>query len=68
MDRYGLTTDPRFIALVQGAVNAVPRTKAKGEFVRAEAAGLDALVTAYLPEVELPAEEPTLTLFSQDEA
>jgi putative DNA methylase len=63
LDRHGLTTDPRFLALIQGAVNAVPRTRKKGAFVRPEAAALDALVTAYLPSISLPEDEPPDTLF-----
>jgi len=66
MDRHSLTVDPRFLALVQGAVNAVPRTKKKGVFVRPEAAALDALVTAYLPSVTIPEDEPPDTLFDID--
>lgn len=66
MDRYGLTTEPRFLALVQGAVNAVPRTKQKGVFIRSEAATLDALVTAYLPSVTVPEDELSDTLFDAD--
>lgn len=66
MDRHGLTTDQRFLGLVQGAVNAVPRTKKKGVFIRAEAATLDALATAYLPSVTVPEEEPPDTLFDVD--
>jgi adenine-specific DNA methylase len=66
MDRHGLTTEPRFLALVQGAVNAVPRTRKKGQFVRPEAATLDALVTAYLPSISLPVDEPSDTLFDVD--
>ena len=66
MDRYGLTTEPRFLALVQGAVNAIPRTKTKGVFIRPEAATLDALVTAYLPSIAVPEDAPADTLFDSD--
>lgn len=66
MDRHGLTTEPRFLALVQGAVNAVPRTKKKGAFVRPEAATLDALATAYLPSISIPEDEAPDTLFDVD--
>lgn len=66
MDRHGLTTEPRFLALVQGAVNAVPRSKLKGVFIRPEAATLDALVTAYLPTIVVPEDEPPDTLFDVD--
>lgn len=66
MDRHGFTTEPRFLALVQGAVNAVPRSKVKGVFVRPEAATLDALVTAYLPTIVVPEDEAPGTLFDVD--
>lgn len=56
MDRIGLTGDERFRAYVQGLVNAMPRVKVKGEWVIPEAGLLDTLVTAYLPDVTLPAE------------
>lgn len=67
LDQRGLSTDARFLALLQGLVNAIPRTKMKGEFVRPEAALLDRIVTAYFPDIELPPEpdtgQPQETLF-----
>jgi len=65
MDRLGLTEDARFVALVQGAVNALPFGKKKGQFIRPEAETLHGLVTAYLPSVELPEEEPPTELFPE---
>lgn len=65
MDRLGLTEDSRFLALVQGSVNALPFGKKKGEFIRSEAATLHGLVTAYLPAVELPEEELPTELFPE---
>lgn len=59
LDQRHLTTDGRFVALLQGLVNAVPRTKIKGEFARPEAALLDRLVTGYFPDIELPPEPDT---------
>lgn len=56
MDRLGLSGDQRFLAYVQGLVNAMPRVKAKGEWIVPEAGLLDTLVTAYLPDITLPAE------------
>jgi len=56
MDRLGLTEDQRFLAYVQGLVNAVPRVKVKGEWIVPEAGLLDTLVTAYLPDITIPAE------------
>ena len=66
MDKHGLLADSRFMALVQGALNALPRTKSRGEFVRPETRYLDALVTAYMPDVVVPADEPLDTLFGND--
>lgn len=57
MDRLDLTADLRFVATVQGLVNAIPRAKVKGEWVLPEAGLLDTLAIAYLPDVTLPAEE-----------
>ena len=67
MDRIGLTGDQRFLAYVQGLVNTMPRMKVKGEWVVPEAGLLDTLVTAYLPEITLPAEveEPVETVEEQ---
>jgi putative DNA methylase len=56
IDLAGLASDSRFMACVQGLVNAIPRTKNKGEWVRPEAGLLDALVTAYFPDIEIPEE------------
>jgi hypothetical protein len=54
IDRAGLATDGRFLAVLQGLVTAIPRTKLKGEWVREEAGVLDALSAAYFPEIKLP--------------
>lgn len=67
MDRLELTTDQRFLALAQGAVNALPRSKKKGELIRPEARVLDAIATAYLPSVHIPDDEPMVTLFDPNE-
>ena len=56
MDRLGLTTDPAFLATVQGLVNGIPRARVKGEWTFPEAAALDTLVTLHLPTVDLPAD------------
>lgn len=58
MDRLNLINDQRFVATVQGLVNAIPRMKVKGEWAVAEAGLLDTLAVAYLPDVEMPADEP----------
>jgi adenine-specific DNA methylase len=67
MDRLELTTNQRFLALAQGAVNALPRSKKKGELIRPEARVLDAIATAYLPSVHIPEDEPLATLFDPNE-
>jgi putative DNA methylase len=51
IDRAGLARDGRFIAAFQALVNAVPRVKAKGEFLLPLAGSLDRVATAYLPQV-----------------
>jgi putative DNA methylase len=56
MDQAGLAKDGRFIAAVQALVNAVPRVRTKGVFVLPLADSLDRLVTAYLPQVAVPAD------------
>ncbi|MEU6020695.1 DUF1156 domain-containing protein [Micromonospora sp. NPDC047134] len=56
MDRTGLAKDGRFVAAVQALVNAVPRVRTRGVFVLPLAGSLDRLVTAYLPQVALPAD------------
>ncbi len=45
LKRTRLGSDTRFHALLQALINAIPRTKQKGEFVRPEAAALDGIVT-----------------------
>jgi adenine-specific DNA methylase len=64
LDRGGLTADARFTAALQGLVNAIPRTKVKGEWVISEAKVLDRLVTAYFPGIKLP-EEPNAERLEQ---
>jgi putative DNA methylase len=64
LDRAGLTSDPRFMATLQGLVNAIPRTKIKGEWVVPEAGTLDRVSAAYFPDVELP-QEPERPVFEQ---
>ena len=56
IDRTGLAGDARFVACLQGLVNAIPRTKNKGQWVRPEAGVLDSLVTAYFPDIAIPEE------------
>lgn len=54
LDRHGFTADSGFISTVQGLVNAIPRTKAKGTWVIPEAGLLDTLCTLYFSTVTLP--------------
>lgn len=54
LDRAGLMNDARFLACLQGLVNAIPRAKSKGEWVRPEAGTLDRLCTAYFPNISMP--------------
>jgi adenine-specific DNA methylase len=54
LDRTGLAKDRSFRDCLQGLVNAVPRTKVKGEWVVPLAGTLERLITTYLPDVALP--------------
>ena len=54
LDRHGFTANSGFISTVQGLVNAIPRTKAKGAWVIPEAGLLDTLSTLYFPTITLP--------------
>lgn len=54
IDRAGLLTDAAFRACLQGLVNAVPRTKLKGEWVRPEAGTLDRICSMYFPDIDIP--------------
>lgn len=67
MDRAGLAHDSAFTACVQGLVNSIPRTKEKGEWVRTEAATLDRLCAAFLPDIEIPPDPVAGLDFEQEE-
>jgi adenine-specific DNA methylase len=54
LDVRGLTNNAAIVNTVQGLVNAIPRTKVKGEWVIPEAGTLDTLCTLYFPDVKLP--------------
>jgi putative DNA methylase len=60
-----LLSDTTFKACLQALINAVPRTKKKGKFVRPEAALLDKLRDAFFPDLEVPPEEAPPALPSQ---
>jgi adenine-specific DNA methylase len=66
LDRASLAKDGRFLACLQGLINAVPRTKLKGKWVRSEAETLDRICAAYFPDIAIPpdpGEAEVLTLF-----
>jgi putative DNA methylase len=54
IDRAGVRTDTAFRGCLQGLVNAIPRTKQKGEWVRPEAGTLDRICSLYFPDIDIP--------------
>ncbi len=67
IDRAGLQSDTAFRACLQGLVNAIPRTKQKGGWVRPEAGTLDRICSLYFPDVEIPPEPNIPTTGEQGE-
>ena len=57
LKKTGLRTDSTFKAALQAFLNAVPRSKVKGKYVRPEAAALEGLRAAFYEELQVPAEE-----------
>ncbi len=57
LKRTGLANDSTFKAVLQALLNAIPRTRAKGKFVRPEAEILEQLRLAFFEELTAPAEE-----------
>jgi len=55
--RLNLKNDPTFKALIQSLLNAIPRAKIKGKYVRPEAETLENLRLAFYPEMTVPVEE-----------
>jgi len=53
----GLLTDGTFKAYLQALLNAIPRTKVKGQFVRPEAEVLENMRLAFFEDLSVPAEE-----------
>jgi putative DNA methylase len=53
----GLLNDTTFKALVQALINAIPRTKQKGKFVRPEAETLEAMRLTFFDDLTVPPEE-----------
>lgn len=67
LDAAGLRQDSTFKACLQAMLNAIPRTKARGTFVRKEAEVLDAMRLAFFDDLTLPVEdEPVLELTQTD--
>ena len=58
----GLKNDGTFKACLQALINAVPRARIKGTFVRPEAETLENMRLAFFDDLPAPAEEPPPTL------
>jgi hypothetical protein len=70
----GLRRDGTFKALIQALLNAIPRTRIKGKFLRPEAEVLENMRLAFFDELAVPVEEEPklpegvqLGLFGQEE-
>ncbi|HEY77170.1 MAG TPA: DUF1156 domain-containing protein [Thermoflexia bacterium] len=57
LKRTGLRNDSTFKACLQAMLNAIPRTRVKGKFVRPEADVLDRLRLAFFEDLEVTEEE-----------
>jgi len=57
LNKTGLAKDSTFKACVQAMINAIPRTKSKGKFVRPEAETLEAMRLAFFDDLVAPPEE-----------
>jgi hypothetical protein len=53
----GLRRDGTFKALIQALLNAIPRTRIKGKFLRAEAEVLENMRLAFFDDLVAPVEE-----------
>lgn len=58
--KSNLKNDTTFKALIQSLINAIPRAKIKGKFVRPEAEVLENMRLAFYPEMTVPVEEEPL--------
>jgi putative DNA methylase len=56
LKRTGLLTDSTFRACLQAMLNAVPRARAKGKFLRPEMEVLERMRLAFFPDLEVPEE------------
>jgi adenine-specific DNA methylase len=71
LKRTRLATDARFQALLQALINAIPRTKEKGRFLRPEAAALHEIAFLF-PDLQIPPDpdvvvEPTQATFELED-
>ncbi|MDE0603884.1 MAG: DUF1156 domain-containing protein [bacterium] len=66
LKRTRLNNDPPFRSLLQALLNAIPRTKKDGWFIRPEARALDAL-TLLFPELEVPKDPRVISEPVQEE-
>lgn len=57
LNRSGLRTDGTFKACLQALLNAIPRTKRKGKFLRKEAELLESLRLSFFDDLQPPVEE-----------
>lgn len=57
LKRSGLANDGQFRQCIQALLNAIPRTKVKGKWVRVEAELLERLRQNFFTDLEVPAEE-----------
>ncbi len=57
LQRTGLLTDRRFKDCLQALLNAIPRTRLQGRFVRPEAEALESLRLAFFDDLTVPADE-----------
>lgn len=61
MMKAGVKNDARFKSCLQSMINAIPRSKIKGKFVRSEAGVLDGMRLSFFEELTVPVEdEPEL--------
>jgi hypothetical protein len=58
--KSNLKNDATFKALLQSLINAIPRARIKGKFVRPEAEVLENMRLAFYPEMTVPVEEEPL--------
>lgn len=58
LDASGVGSSAAFKALLQAAMQAIPRTREKGRFIRPEAGVLENMRLAFFPDIEAPVEEP----------